>query len=45
VLPVEQAEQALARLQRGELKVIPGCGHAPQLECPEEFLRAITPFL
>jgi pimeloyl-ACP methyl ester carboxylesterase len=45
VLPVEQAQQALAKLLHGELKVIPGCGHAPQLECGEQFLDAIRYFL
>jgi pimeloyl-ACP methyl ester carboxylesterase len=45
VLPVQQARTALARLPHGELQVISACGHAPQLECSEEFLRAIVPFL
>jgi pimeloyl-ACP methyl ester carboxylesterase len=45
VLPVAQAELALTMLQTGELKAIPGCGHAPQLERPAEFLRCVQPFL
>jgi pimeloyl-ACP methyl ester carboxylesterase len=45
VLPVEQGRQALGKLPHGELKVIPGCGHAPQLECSEEFLGAIRDFI
>jgi 2-hydroxy-6-oxonona-2,4-dienedioate hydrolase len=45
VLPVAQAELALTQLRSGQLKIIPGCGHAPQLECPTEFLRSIQPFL
>jgi 2-hydroxy-6-oxonona-2,4-dienedioate hydrolase len=45
VLPVEQARQALSKLPHGELKVIAGCGHAPQLECSEAFLRAIRDFI
>ena len=45
VLPVEQARQALAKLRQGELKVIPECGHAPQLECSEAFLGALRDFL
>jgi pimeloyl-ACP methyl ester carboxylesterase len=45
VLPAEQARQALAKLVHGELKIIPGCGHAPQLECGRDFLRALQPFL
>ncbi len=36
----------LAReLPQAQLAVIPQCGHVPQEEQPEEFLRAITPFL
>lgn len=45
VLPLSQAELALTQLRNGQLKIIPGCGHAPQLECPAEFLRGILPFL
>jgi len=45
VLPLTQAEQALKKLRRGQLKVIAECGHAPQLECPEGFLQAVQPFL
>lgn len=40
VLPVEQAQLALTRLPNAELKTIPNCGHAPQLECPQGFLAA-----
>lgn len=45
VLPVAQAETAVKRLPFGELKRIPGCGHAPQMECPASFLEAVQPFL
>jgi pimeloyl-ACP methyl ester carboxylesterase len=45
VLPVEQARQALCKLRQGQLKVIPGCGHAPQLECSEGFLGALCDFI
>lgn len=45
VLPLAQAELALTQLRHGELKIIPGCGHAPQLECPTGFVRAVQPFL
>ena len=44
-LPLEQASRALARLPHGQLKVVPGCGHMPQLECPVDFLESIGPFL
>jgi pimeloyl-ACP methyl ester carboxylesterase len=36
---------ALSRLREGQIKVIPGCGHAPQIECPQAFLDAVQPFL
>ena len=45
VLPVAQAELAMTRLRNGQLKAIPGCGHAPQLECPAGFLLSVQPFL
>ncbi len=45
VVPLALANAALAHLAHGELKIIPGCGHAPQLECPREFLQSIQPFL
>lgn len=45
VLPVQQAHKALNMLPNGQLKVLPGCGHAPQLECPEVFLAALQAFL
>jgi len=45
VVPVAQAELALTQLHCGQLKTIPGCGHAPQLECTAEFLRSVQPFL
>jgi 2-hydroxy-6-oxonona-2,4-dienedioate hydrolase len=45
VLPVEQARAAFSRLRLGELKLIPGCGHSPQMECPYKFLDCVRPFL
>jgi 2-hydroxy-6-oxonona-2,4-dienedioate hydrolase len=45
VLPVDQARVALNLLRNGGLELIPGCGHVPQLECPEAFLRTIERFL
>jgi pimeloyl-ACP methyl ester carboxylesterase len=45
VLPVEQAKLALTTLPHGELKTLPNCGHAPQMECPAGFLEATREFL
>lgn len=45
VLPVAQAREALGRLARGELRVLPGCGHVPQLDWPEGFTQVVEAFL
>ena len=45
VIPVEQARLALTKLTKGELKTLPDCGHAPQMECPARFMEAIREFL
>lgn len=45
VLPVSQAQQALPKLPKGELRTLPGCGHAPQLDCPDAFVSAVEEFL
>lgn len=39
------AEDMLAHLPRGALKIIPGCSHAPQLERPETCAGIISDFL
>jgi pimeloyl-ACP methyl ester carboxylesterase len=45
VLPVEQGRRAVERLQRGQLIVIPECGHLPQVEWPERFAATLNAFL
>src|SRR5512135_1999799 len=45
VIPLAQARDAVGRLQRGRLAVIPDCGHVPQIERPELFLEALGSFL
>ncbi|WP_392435654.1 alpha/beta fold hydrolase [Chlorogloeopsis fritschii PCC 9212] len=45
VLPKEQAENAVKRLQHGQLALIPDCGHLPQVERPELFVAALAEFL
>ncbi len=45
VVPVEAVRQARQRLRRGQIEILPGCAHAPQLECPGEFVQAVLPFL
>jgi pimeloyl-ACP methyl ester carboxylesterase len=45
VFPVELAQQALAKLPNGELVLLERAGHAPQLENPEGFVRAVERFV
>lgn len=45
VLPLAQAQAALPRLPHGKLTTLEGCGHAPQLDCPEAFATAVEQFL
>ncbi|WP_091449397.1 alpha/beta fold hydrolase [Actinokineospora iranica] len=44
LMPVELAEE-LAELTAGKLAVLPGAGHLPPVERPEEFVAAVTPWL
>ncbi len=41
VFPIALAQRALNRLPNGELVLLEGAGHAPQLENPEAFVRAL----
>ncbi len=45
VLPYSQAQEAVARLPRGSLELIPECGHSPQVEQPERFVSSLGEFL
>ncbi len=45
IVPVAHAHAAAARLARGQLAVIPDCGHLPQLERPDHFISALDRFL
>ena len=45
VFPYSQGQEALTRLQRGSLELIPDCGHLPHVERPENFLNSLKPFL
>jgi pimeloyl-ACP methyl ester carboxylesterase len=45
IFPVSQAKEAVSRLERGTLELIPECGHLPHVERPDDFLAAIGPFL
>ncbi|MBI3670514.1 MAG: alpha/beta fold hydrolase [Acidobacteria bacterium] len=45
VIPVKEACSALPRLMQGELVVLPGGGHALQLDLPQAFVRAVESFV
>jgi pimeloyl-ACP methyl ester carboxylesterase len=45
VLPYWQAQDALTRLKKGSLELIPNCGHLPHVEQPERFVSILEGFL
>jgi 4,5:9,10-diseco-3-hydroxy-5,9,17-trioxoandrosta-1(10),2-diene-4-oate hydrolase len=45
VLPCGQARDALARLKKGSLELVPNCGHLPHVERPERFVSILDGFL
>ncbi len=45
ILPVYHARDAVARLKRGRLAIIPDCGHVAWLEQPERFAEILSKFL
>jgi pimeloyl-ACP methyl ester carboxylesterase len=44
VFPESHAREAVVRLQKGSLALIPECGHMPHVECPDHFLAALGEF-
>ncbi len=45
IVPTEQSVRLARTLPNAQLVVIPRCGHIPQEECPEAFMRAVDDFL
>lgn len=45
VLPKSQGQDAVSRLQQGQLALIPDCGHLPHVERPELFTHELSKFL
>ena len=45
ILPVHHARDAVARLKRGRLAIIPDCGHVAWLEQPGHFAQILSKFL
>lgn len=45
IVPTEQSIRLARELPNAQLVVIPSCGHIPQEECPEAFMRAVNDFI
>lgn len=45
IVPMEQSVRLARALPNAQLVVLPHCGHIPQEECPEAFMRAVHDFL
>jgi 2-hydroxy-6-oxonona-2,4-dienedioate hydrolase len=45
VVPQQWAEEVARRLGAGEVRVIPGTGHAPNYSAADQLMRVIRPFL
>lgn len=45
LVPVADTERVATRLPHATLRILEGCGHVPQEECPEEFWRAVSEWL
>jgi pimeloyl-ACP methyl ester carboxylesterase len=45
LVPVADTERVAAELPDATLRILEGCGHVPQEECPEEFWRAVSEWL
>ncbi len=45
LVPVAAARALVRRRPEFTLEVVPDCGHAPQLEMPEQFVRSVAPGL
>ena len=43
--PPAMSRELAAGLPDARLTILPGCAHVPQLQEPERFLAAVTPFL
>ena len=45
IVPTEESVQVAEMIKNAKLVVISECGHAPQEECPEAFMKAVEEFL
>lgn len=45
IVPKYQAENAVKRIPKGQIRIIPNAGHMPQIEQPKLFLESVNQFL
>jgi 4,5:9,10-diseco-3-hydroxy-5,9,17-trioxoandrosta-1(10),2-diene-4-oate hydrolase len=45
VIPSWHATAAVTRLERGTLRLVPGCGHLPHVEKAKQFVSILDEFL
>ena len=45
VLPAHHLEEARRVFPHAETHLLPGIGHMPQVECPDDFAARVRPFL
>jgi pimeloyl-ACP methyl ester carboxylesterase len=45
IIPTEDSIQLASLIPGSTLAILPACGHVPQEECPEEFLKVVEPFI
>ncbi len=45
IIPTEDSILLAGLIPGSELAILPACGHVPQEECPEEFLKVVEPFI
>jgi len=45
IIPTEESIQVAGMIKNAKIVVIPECGHVPQEECPEVFMKAVEEFL
>lgn len=44
LIPLSFGERLHQQIANSRLRIIDGCGHMPQVECPDEFASAVLQF-
>jgi pimeloyl-ACP methyl ester carboxylesterase len=45
IIPKEESIELAGLIPGSTLAILPACGHVPQEECPEKFLKVVEPFI